>query len=248
MQILPNPDIADRTVGEIVADDYRLGSIFQRYGIDFCCGGGHTVAEACSKQGVAVDDLREALVAARSTEDGRGRGEERQWPLDFLVDYITNVHHQFVREHLPILTQFATKVAKVHGDANPELHEVAYLVRDLSTELTEHLADEEATLFPYVKQLVVAKTQKVRPSRPAFESAKNPITSMERDHDGAGAIMKRLRAITADYTPPPHACNTYRALFATLEQFEEDLHRHVHLENNVLFPRALALEEELLSA
>lgn len=247
MQSIPQSNLAQRTVGDLVAEDYRLGSVFKRFGIDFCCGGGRTVADACVKHGVTLDQLDAALAEVRTSSESRGDGDARHWPLDFLVDYITNVHHRFVRDRLPVLNQFASKVARVHGNANPELVELGGLVGDLTTELLDHLAGEEETLFPYVKDLVVAKAQDVRPSRPDFGTAKHPITSMEHEHDGAGDLMKRMRTITDGFTPPSHACNTYRALFATLEEFEEDLHRHVHLENNILFPRALALEEELFA-
>ena len=248
MQTLPTSSIVQRTVGDVVAEDYRLGSIFKRFGIDFCCGGARTIAEACEKKGVPLDAVENALVEARRLSNKPGDGDPRRWPLDFLVDYITNVHHRYVREHLPILTQFATKVARVHGDASPELLEVADLVYELAEEMMQHLQDEETTLFPYVKQLVVAQTQEIRPAHSKVVWAEEAVAQLEHDHDGAGAFMRRLRNITSDYTPPRYACNTYRALFATLEQFEEDLHRHVHLENNVLFPQALRLEKELLGA
>lgn len=241
-------DIRRRTVGDLVAEDYRLGSVFKRYGIDFCCGGNRTLSEACNSRGV---DLNEVVTAMAETVSGtvpRAQDDARTWPMDFLADYITHVHHRYVRQQMPILTQFADKVARVHGEAHPELHKVRDLVARLADELLDHLEDEENILFPYVKQLVVARTQAVRPTRPDFGSAKDPIAQMEHDHDEAGTIMKRLRTLTADYTPPMDACNTYRALFASLEQFEDDLHRHVHLENNVLFPRALALEAELSGA
>lgn len=235
--------LAARTVGDVVADDYRLGTVFKRFGIDFCCGGGQTVADACRKRGIAMDELERALNESRPTS--QHRDDAREWGLDFLVDYIVNVHHAYVRQQLPALIQFSEKVARVHGDGNPELRKVAEHVRNLAAEMLVHLEGEETMLFPYVKQLVNAQLQGIRPATPSFTSAEIPIMDMEDEHETAGALMHSIRELTSDFTPPDHACNTYRALFATLEEFEEDLHRHVHLENNILFPRALALEAEL---
>ena len=242
--IMQIADFTRMTIGEIVAEDYRRATIFKRFGIDFCCGGGKTVAETCEKKGISPTELEEALLRVSDTGSSRD-ADARTWDLDFLADYIVNVHHRYVRENLPPLVQFATKVARVHGDAHPELHEIAELTLRLAADMEEHMAKEEQVLFPYVKALVNASRLEVAPSRVPFGTIRNPIMMMEHEHDDAGNIMKRLRELSNDFTPPEYACNTYRATFATLEDFESDLHRHVHLENNILFPRATALEDEL---
>lgn len=238
----PCPNIAQRTVGDIVADDYRLGAVFKRFGIDFCCGGGRTVQAACDKQGVAYDELEQALLAAQQSRTN-GAPDVRAWEPGFLADYIVNVHHNYVRESLPVLIQFAQKVARVHGGNRPELVEIAKLVTEIAAELDEHTQKEEDILFPYIKELSSAQQNEAPAGQPAFGTVQNPIRVMEHEHDHAGALMRRIRTLSDDFTPPAEACNTYRALFAKLEEFEEDLHRHVHLENNILFPAALTLEQ-----
>ena len=235
---------AQRKVGEIVAEDYKLGSVFKRHGIDFCCGGGISVAEACARKGVDVAALEQELAVARQ---GRSIAQAHvgvtNWALDFLADYIVNIHHRYVRESLPVLEAFGTKVARVHGDASPELLEIAAKIGELAEEMRQHMEKEERVLFPFIKQLVDAdRTGKPRPPAP-FGTVQDPVKMMEDEHDHAGALVGDLRTLSGDFQPPDWACNTYRALFAKLEEFEEDLHRHVHLENNVLFPRALELED-----
>lgn len=234
--------LANRKVGEIVAEDYRLGSVFKRYGIDFCCGGGISVAAACEKKGVNVDDLERDLASARVGRTAAQAEGVLSWDLDFLADYIVNIHHRYVRETLPVLEAFGAKVARVHGDASPELHSIAQKIAELAAEMRSHMEKEERVLFPYVKELVDAdRGGKSRPLAP-FGTVRNPVKMMEEEHDHAGGLVAEMRALSSDFQPPEWACNTYRALFAKLEEFEEDLHRHVHLENNVLFPRTVKLE------
>lgn len=238
-------NFAQRSVGEVVAEDYRRAAVFKRFGIDFCCGGGRSVAAACEKKGVAYEELERALVAAEPSRSGTGHPDPRGWDLDFLADYIVNVHHGYVRENLPVLLQFSGKVARVHGSARPELVEIARLVEELAAELEAHMAKEEHVLFPHIRTMVAARKGAAPVEQPAFGTVQNPIRAMEHEHDRAGELMRRLRELSGDFTPPADACNTYRATFAKLEEFEEDLHRHVHLENNLLFPRAASLEQEL---
>lgn len=246
MELKMTADFAQRTVGEVVAEDYRRGSVFKRFGIDFCCGGGRTVQTACEKAHVPYEEVAAALLTAAESR-GTGHPDPSQWSADFLADYIVNLHHGYVRESLPILRQFARKVARVHGAAQPELIAIANLVEELAEEMEAHMVKEEDQLFPYVRALV--KRQEGRPpsERPPFDSVAEPIERLEHEHDHAGELMRRIRELSGDYTPPEHACNTYRALYAKLEEFEDDLHWHVHLENNVLFPRAAKLEKESLS-
>lgn len=238
----PTAFLAKRTVGEVVAEDYRLGSVFKRYGIDFCCGGGITVARACEKKGVDMNELERDLAFARTGGSVARTDAVASWELDFLADYIVNIHHRYVRESLPVLEAFGTKVARVHGDARPELHEIAQKIAELSNEMRQHMEKEERILFPFVKQLVEAdRAGRPLPTAP-FGRVRNPVNMMKEEHDHAGTLVADLRLLSHDFQPPEWACNTYRALFAKLEEFEEDLHRHVHLENNVLFPRTINLE------
>jgi regulator of cell morphogenesis and NO signaling len=221
MSPLTDGSIRTRPVGEVVADDYRRGAVFKQFGIDFCCGGGRTVEEACARKGVDI----EALEAALETSD-LPRGEDRMpdprdWDPAFLADYIVQVHHTYCRESLPVLRAFAGKVARVHGPHTPELVSVDRTVRALSEEMEAHMAAEEGEVFPAIKK---------------GEGASAALEQMEEEHEASGGLMAEIRELTSDFTPPAGACATWRAMYAKLEEFEADLHRHVHLENNVLFP------------
>jgi regulator of cell morphogenesis and NO signaling len=224
----------NQTVGELVAADYRKAEVFKRHGIDFCCGGGRTVGVACAKKGVAVDQIEEELVNAEHKDGATEVLPFDSWDPRKLVDYILYAHHSYVRDNIPLLREFTTKLARVHGHANPELVEIKSIFDDLATELEEHMVKEEEVLFPFIKQSpAVAAT-------PAFGAIENPIRMMEDEHERAGAAMAEIRRLSDNYSPPDHACTTYRVTYAKLEEFETDLHKHVHLENNILFPKALA--------
>ncbi|WP_440999251.1 iron-sulfur cluster repair di-iron protein [Fodinibius sp. SL11] len=233
----------ERTVGQIVKDDYRTAQIFQQYKLDFCCGGNHTIEEACAKNDIDPSVVYSALEELNS--DGQKDDNYDQWSLDFLVDYIVNNHHEFTRNKLPEIGKYAKKVAKVHGDRHEELHEIYYEFTMLHTEIFNHLDKEERILFPYIKELVEAEKNGTKPEKPEFEEAANPIAMMEEEHDEAGTSIAKIRKLSNDFTPPEDACTTYRILFKNLEAFEQDLHKHVHLENNILFPKALELEQRL---
>jgi regulator of cell morphogenesis and NO signaling len=234
-----------KTVAEMVTDDIRFAHIFKKYGIDFCCGGGKTIHQACIDKGVSEEQLLEDLQQL-SQNQGYGRPlKYKDWNLPFLIDFIENVHHSYIQEKIPILVEYVTKVAKVHGMASPELNQVRDRVLVLKEDLLSHLIKEEQILFPFARKLSHAKEEGAGASDACFQSASSPIGVMEHEHDSAGDIMKEIRRLTGDYSPPAHACNTFRALYALLEDFEADLHQHVHLENNILFPKILKTEEDL---
>ena len=225
----------ERTVGEVVAEDYARAAVFQRFGIDFCCGGGRTIRSACDRVGADYEVVSRAIAGvANLGVSVEPSTDPRSWTLEVLTDHIVSEHHAYVRETLPVLRQFTTKVAHVHGARHIELNEIRILVEALGRELERHMEDEESVLFP---QLAESESQ----SGPADLSG--VLVPLEDDHDRAGALMARIRELSGGFTPPADACTTYRAAFAKLEEFEADLHRHVHLENNVLFPRARAAIE-----
>lgn len=243
-----NPDLtdfADRTVGELVAGDYRKAEVFKRYGIDFCCGGGRTVREACAKKGVDYNELASSLHNAPSSERTAQTLNFKEWDPGFLADYIVNVHHVYVRENLPLLKAFTTKVARVHGEAHPEVSEIAGLFDELAQELDQHMMKEENILFPHIERLAGAHKQATALEPPPFGTVQTPIRMMEHEHDQAGEIMRKIRRLSDDFTPPENACTTYRVTYHKLQEFEDDLHQHIHLENNILFPKATALESEV---
>lgn len=231
-------DLVGRTIGEVVAEDYRLGAVFKQYGLDFCCGGGKLVHEACATRGIDVDELSSALDRASRGRSGEAAPDARNWDPAFLADYIVNVHHTYVRESLPTLQFFSHKVARVHGHAAPEVVAVAEKVHALASELEVHLEREENELFPLVRHLS-GKSRMGDPQSNGTGDA--PLDLLRDEHEHAGETMQEIRDLTSGFTPPEWACNTFRALYAKLEEFEEDLHRHVHLENNVLFPNVLRM-------
>ena len=236
-------DFTNKTIGEIVAEDFRTAAIFKKHGIDFCCRGGRTIEEACEKKKVMEQQLIDELSALPS---GKGDNVDvTSWPLDLLANYIVKIHHEYVREKTPMLLQFLDKLCKVHGDRHPELFEVNALFTESAHDLGEHFQKEERVLFPFIEKLAQA-AQSGTPLEPShFGTVENPIEMMKHDHTIEGDRFAKIAELTNGSNPPADACNTYRVAFAMLEEFENDLHRHIHLENNVLFPKAIALEAKL---
>ncbi len=239
-------DFSRRTVGQLVAADYRASEIFTKAGIDFCCGGDQTVSDACREHGLSQEALQAELQALAQTP---ARGEQYDdWTLDFLADYIVNQHHAYARKMTPLLRQYAEKVVAAHGAQHPETETIAQLFEKLSGELAMHTQKEELLLFPYIRRLVQAQKEGREAPRPPFGSARELIQVMDAEHDGTGDLLKRIEQLSHGYTPPADACNTYRVLYATLQEFDADTKKHIHLENNILFPKTVLLENELRGA
>lgn len=232
------------TVGEIVAADFRAAEVLERFGIDFCCGGRRSLTDACRAAVAdpdAVVQALEALPPARAGEDD----DVVRWGLDRLIGHIVSTHHVYVRSALPRITQYLTKLVEVHGARHPELARVSAYFDQLSVDFSQHLLKEEQVLFPYVKELASGEVD-ARFGSP-FGTIENPIRMMEREHHEGADVLRIIRELTKGYTAPADGCSTYRACLEELEQFERDLHRHVHLENNVLFPRAIEIENAALA-
>jgi len=238
--------IVQKTIGEIVASDWRQAEVFKKYGIDFCCGGKRTVAEACEQKDLDVQQVEHDLLQVIENQASSGH-HFIHWNLDFLADYIVNNHHAYVREAIPFLTQLNTKVAQVHGGRHPELNEIEQHVAAVTEELAMHMRKEETVLFPYIHQMALAQKNNVPLPRPAFGTIANPIAMMESEHTSAGHSMDAIQSLSGQFTPPADACTSYKVLFAKLQEFQQDLFQHVHLENNILFPQALKLEAQLFS-
>ena len=236
--------LKEQTVGDIVANDYRTAHIFRNYKLDFCCGGKKTLKDACERKGIDVQQLENELNALNQTDSDEQN--YKNWSPDFMVDYIINNHHHFVRTKLPEIEFYAKKVAKVHGSRHQELLEIHQEFLKLKDDLLNHLDKEEQMLFHYIKELVeLEKNGEKLDERPSFGTAANPVAMMESEHDEAGEIMANIRELSNEFTPPEDACATYRVFYQNLEGFEKDLHKHVHLENNILFPKALKLENRM---
>jgi regulator of cell morphogenesis and NO signaling len=227
----------DQTVAEIVAADYRAAGIFKKYGMDFCCGGKKPVTEACQKHGVNTDSLMEELNFV-TAPDSYANIDYSKWTPELLVTYIEEMHHNYVKEAIPRIGMFTEKVAMRHGDSQPELIEVHQTFLELGREMLSHMQDEEDRVFPAI-------TQFVKTDNPDMVLIHEMLAELEQEHEQAGALMAKLRALTNGFAPPEWACNTYRVSFAELEAFETDLHKHVHLENNILFPKIERLAHQM---
>ena len=236
----------EKYVGELVSEDYRRADIFKSFVIDFCCGGKKSVSQVCEDKGVDKNELVKALMDLQFQVTGP-KQDYRDWSPDFMCDYITHTHHKYVTNAIPVIRAYIEKVARVHGGDNPSLVEIVHLFNELANELLDHMRKEEVILFPYIKNMAAAKHSGLRLPSPAFVTIKNPIAAMEADHEGAGNAMAKIHELTRNFTPPEHACATYRVSFASLKAFEDDLHLHVHLENNILFPAAIAMERTLIN-
>ncbi len=234
----------EETLGAIAAKDLRKAEVFKKYGLDFCCGGKKTVKEACAEKGIDVTKVEKELQQADKNPAARPL-PYNDWNLDFLADYIVNTHHSYVRKTLPDIKGYALKVAQVHGAHHPELIPIQQLVEAVNKELSEHIVKEEKILFPFIKELVMAKDRSQSPRAVQFGSVQNPIHMMEEEHESAGKCLEEIRTLSNNYALPEDACASYSLLFKMLNDFEEDLHIHVHLENNILFPKAIALEKHL---
>ena len=231
--------LATTTLGEIVARDFRAGAILDRYGLDYCCGGARTLAEGCQTRGVSVDRVVSDLEAL----DPEGRDEPEHDP-GALIDYIIVRHHAYVREVIPHIQQHLAKVVSAHAARHPELPFVESKFSTIAADMSMHMVKEERVLFPYIRALAEAVSEGTQPPPDMFGTVQNPIRMMEIEHQEAGDGIEAIRELTNGYEVPADACGTYSMVLRELEAFEKDLHAHVHLENNVLFPKAVELEEK----
>ncbi|GAB1403473.1 MAG: iron-sulfur cluster repair di-iron protein [Lentimicrobiaceae bacterium] len=234
----------DQIIGELVARDYRASSVFKKYGIDFCCQGNTTIADACEKKSINPEQVLNDLSAINQSATN-GTTDYQSWPLDLLADYIEKKHHRYVEEKSVEIKPYLDKICQVHGNRHPELFEINELFTASVGELAKHMKKEELVLFPFVRKMVKARQSGGSLDTPHFGTVKNPIQSMMAEHDNEGERFRKIEALSKGYTPPEDACNTYRVTLALLKEFEDDLHLHIHLENNILFPKAAEMEQAL---
>lgn len=227
------------TVGELVRAKPSRSRIFDRMGIDFCCGGKVSLARACEKRGLDVDSVVAQIAENDAQAITDNSVDADAMTLTELCDHIEASHHAYLKQELPRLDQMTEKVARVHGDKESRLLEIRKLFLELRAELEPHMFKEEKILFPMIRQLESSETL------PEFHcgTVKNPIRQMDHEHDHAGDALAHIRSAADDYVPPQWACNTYRAMLDGLHELERNMHQHVHKENNVLFPKAAQLEE-----
>lgn len=229
----------NQTVGELVAEQPGRSRVFERFGIDYCCGGKRTLRDACQEKGLDCQDVQRALATVTASSDAPVDWTTR--PLTELADHIEQTHHAYLRRELPRLGQMVRKVAAVHGECHPWMLEVDGVFAGLAGELDSHMMKEEQVLFPLIRAM---ERDGAAGDSGCGQGIGNPVAVMEHEHDDAGRALERMRELSSDYTPPAEACNTFRAVLDGLRELEQDMHQHVHKENNILFPRAMELERQ----
>lgn len=234
--------LESQVIGELVAQNYKTASVFKKFKIDFCCNGNRTIAEACERKNLDANVLINELI---NTEVHHEQNIDfNAWELDLLADYIEKTHHRYVVAKIDEIKPYLNKVARVHGEHNPELKEIELLFNQSADELTQHLMKEENILFPFIRAMVNNKIEQKPLLVPHFGTVENPIAMMKHEHQNEGERFEKIAELSDNYNPPAHACNTYRVTFSLLKEFEDNLHQHIHLENNILFPKAIELEKE----
>lgn len=235
----------ENKIGEVVARNFHTAQVFENFGLDFCCNGKKTISEACLEKGLDPDFVVKEVI---KTEETNGTATHfDKWEADFLTDYIVNNHHYYVLTTIPTIEHHLQKVISKHGGRHPDLAKIEEIFLELKVELTNHMAKEEKMLFPYIKKMNIALKNTLEMPVPPFGTIENPVKVMEAEHEAAGALIAGINKLTGNFTPPEDACGTYRLLYSELKDFEKDLHMHIHLENNILFPKAVELEEKLKS-
>ncbi|MES2003438.1 MAG: iron-sulfur cluster repair di-iron protein [Bacteroidota bacterium] len=237
-------NINEAPIGQLVVSDYRTAAIFKKYGIDFCCNGNRSIDATCAGNTDQADALKEEIrhILEMPTHGKEEGTDYSSWPLDLLADYIEKKHHRYVAEQIPVVTEYLEKLCRVHGYKHPELFEIRSLFSHCAEELSAHMKKEELMLFPFIRKMVAAKKGAGTTFSAPFNTVQNPIQVMMKEHQVEGERFSKIRSLSDEYTPPADGCNTYKVGYALLEEFENDLHLHIHLENNILFPKAIAME------
>ncbi|MBL4709284.1 MAG: iron-sulfur cluster repair di-iron protein [Flavobacteriales bacterium] len=232
-------------VGELVAKDYRMASIFKLEGIDFCCRGNRSILEVSAHNKIEPEKLIAKLNSVTTKEIGAT--DYDTWPVNLLADYIEKKHHRYVEEKITEIKPYLAKIIDVHGGLHPELEKIQKLFLASAGELTLHMKKEELVLFPFVRKMIKYKQdgKLIEPSN--FGTVGNPIAMMKEDHDNEGVRFRKIAELSNNYAMPSDGCNTFQVTYALLKEFEEDLHLHIHLENNILFPKALEMERQLVN-
>ena len=234
-------ELKDQKVSKIVARNYKTAQVFSEHQIDFCCNGGIPLSEACENKGIALEEVLKELEIALSEKD---TVDFDQYELNHLINYIVSNHHSYVEQTIPTLKAYLNKLCSVHGANHPELFKIKELFETTADNLTAHMKKEELILFPFITAMEASKKGGFEISEPHFGSIENPISMMEDEHTAEGERMRQISKLSNDYQAPADGCQTYRVAFAVLDEFEKDLHKHIHLENNILFPKARRIFKE----
>jgi regulator of cell morphogenesis and NO signaling len=238
--------VSELHLSEIVRKHPAAATLFEKYDLDYCCHGKQTVREACQGDIIKHNKIEHALHRIFEndlTETGTVHFEQQ--PLDQLINHIVDKHHHYVKESMPVILEHLRKVTTKHGDRHPELRKVLELFEEVKLEMAQHMFKEEQVLFPRIQFLAESFRTKKQQGMPDKIYLSAPISMMELEHEKAGNALHQIREFTHNYTPPEDACTTHRLTLAELKEFEHDLHQHVHLENNILFPKALAMQKKI---
>lgn len=234
----------EETIGEIVANDYRTAAIFKSYKIDFCCNGNRKFSDVCKEKNIDMEKLVDEINAV-TLKQSSNTFDYKSMDTDLLIDYVEKKHHRYVNNSIPVLLQYLDKLCKVHGNQHQELFEINNEFKECATALTAHMKKEELILFPIIRNMMKSNATHHELNLPHFKTVNNPINVMLSEHDTEGERFRKIALLTNDYTPPADACGTYKVAFSLLKEFEDDLHTHIHLENNIVFPRAIELQKQL---
>lgn len=229
-----------RSVGEIVAEDYRTAKVFDKYGIDYCCGGKIALSDICIENGIDQNEILREIEAVKNIPADRSHNYS-SWTNSFLADYIINTHHTYLKENLDQIDAYTQKISQVHGEKHPEVREISAIFAKIVTELNAHLREEEEVCFPAIRRVEEAKKLGKSPAVEDIETIARTLERFEAEHNEVGEAVHKIRQLAKDYSLPDDACNTFTITYHKLKEFEEDLHKHVHLENNVLFPKVSVL-------
>lgn len=236
-------------IAEIIAGDYRTAAAFEQFGIDFCCNGNCSIEDGCSQSAIDPDKVVTAVQQLLNTVPAGSYMDPgyKSWPLDLLIDLIEKKHHRYVTLQIPVIKNYLEKITTVHGDKHPELFGIKLLFGSCAAELAAHMKKEELLVFPHIRQMLqVTQTGDAAINAP-FNSVQHVLKIMMHEHDTEGKRFKEIASLSSGYLAPEDACNTYRITLALLKEFEDDLHLHIHIENNIIFPGAIALESSLVS-
>jgi regulator of cell morphogenesis and NO signaling len=232
--------MATQTIGDFVAKDYRTAEVFEKYGIDFCCGGKVELAAACKEKGIEMDRLLQDLEQSASLPIDRSQNYAA-WELPFLADYIVNTHHAYLKENTGSIAAYTHKIAEVHGAHHPEVIEIAAIFDKIAADLALHLREEEELLFPAIRKISALSKTGAAGEAHEIETLRESLQTLTHEHDEIGAAIHAIRHLANDYAIPADVCNTFVVTYNKLREFEDDLHKHVHLENNILFLKAAKL-------
>jgi regulator of cell morphogenesis and NO signaling len=231
---------ANKTIGKIVAEDYRTAKVFEGHGIDFCCGGNTALRTICKEKEIDIALLTQELEAAKNKPVERSQ-DFSSWELSFLADYIVNVHHNYLKENMDKIDEYTGKIADVHGSNHPEVVKIAVIFSKIVIHLKAHLKEEEETFFPALKRVDANKKASTKPAGKDVEIMQESLKNLVAEHEEIGDAVHDIHRLATGYTIPDDVCNTFALTYRKLKEFEEDLHKHVHLENNILFPKARQL-------